>query len=162
MTAVVVGIDPGLTGAIAAVSLAGEFVLVRDLEATRNRSIGWINAQALIEALSDVRAEGRIVTALVEQPAVLRGQGSALTIGATFGSIVACIAMAGAQLQVVTAGQWKAALGLTRDKRQSLDRARQLFPDAPLELKKHHNRAEALCLAWYGARQMQRASSATA
>ena len=41
------------------------------------------------------------------------------------------------------------ALGLTSDKRASLDRARLLFPSAELHLAKHDGRAEALLLAYY-------------
>lgn len=115
----------------------------------------------MIEAFADLREHGRIVTVLLEQAAVLKGQGSGLTIGAVWGSLAAVVQVAGYQLQIVTPGQWKASMGLTADKGDSLNRGRLLFPTAPLGLKKHHNRAEALCLAWYGARQFGRASAET-
>lgn len=160
LTALVVGIDPGVTGAIAAVSLHGEFVSVADLQVARHKSAAWIDGGGLIEAFADLREKGRIVTVLLEQAAVLKGQGSGLTIGAVWGSLAAGVQIAGYQLQIVTPGQWKAAAGLTADKADSLHRARLLFPTAPLDRKKGHNRAEALCLAWYGARQLGRAAGA--
>jgi hypothetical protein len=48
---------------------------------------------------------------------------------------------------------WKRSLGLTSDKRASLDRARLMFPSADLRLAKHDGRAEALLLAHYAMRR---------
>jgi hypothetical protein len=45
---------------------------------------------------------------------------------------------------------WKAHYGLKSDKAASLTTARALYPSAPLNLAKHHNRAEAVLLAHYG------------
>jgi len=47
-------------------------------------------------------------------------------------------------------GVWKRSLGLSGDKEQARLRAMQLFFGADLRLRKHHSRAEALLLAWYG------------
>lgn len=41
-------------------------------------------------------------------------------------------------------------MGLSSDKRASLDKARLLYPSADLGLQKHDGRAEALLLARYG------------
>jgi hypothetical protein len=57
----------------------------------------------------------------------------------------------------VTAPVWKRALGLLKaDKHASLELARDMFPEAAdeyIQFKKHHNRAEAMLIAWYGSRQ---------
>ena len=47
---------------------------------------------------------------------------------------------------------WKKALGVTSDKNTSLALARELFPEAVLDLKKHHGKAEALLIAEYARR----------
>ena len=47
----------------------------------------------------------------------------------------------------VAPARWKKAYRLGKDKNASLDLARSRFPQAPLTLKKHHNRAESLLLA---------------
>ena len=44
------------------------------------------------------------------------------------------------------------ALGVTSDKNTSLALARGLFPEAVLDLKKHHGKAEALLIAEYARR----------
>jgi hypothetical protein len=45
--------------------------------------------------------------------------------------------------------KWKKHFNLTADKNEALDLAKQLFPKAPLKLKKDINRAEALLIARY-------------
>ena len=50
----------------------------------------------------------------------------------------------------VRPGVWKRALALGKDKEASRLRAMQLYPGADLRRKKHHGRAEALLLASYG------------
>ncbi len=70
------------------------------------------------------------------------------------GHIEATVACAGIEIVMVMPAQWKRALRLTGpDKRNSLDLAKELCPDASswLTRKKDHNRAEAALLAVYGA-----------
>lgn len=46
---------------------------------------------------------------------------------------------------------WKSRMGLSRNKDESLNLARRIHPvPRDLKLKKHHNRAESILLAWYG------------
>jgi hypothetical protein len=51
---------------------------------------------------------------------------------------------------MVTPQVWKKSLKLSQQKLESLLMARELFSNAPLTLKKHNGRAEALLIAeWY-------------
>ena len=49
---------------------------------------------------------------------------------------------------------WQKFFGLTNDKDQSLRLAKELYPEAPITLKKHHNKAEALLIAHYARRNL--------
>lgn len=144
-------IDPGLTGAVAALNADGSFRGVADLPVVRDRSLAWIDGQRLVEVLRDLRA-GEPARVLVERVSSMPGQGvaSSFAFGVTLGSILAAVQVLQLPLELITAAQWKRALGLSREKRASLDRARLLFPTAELTLAKHDGRAEALLLAHWG------------
>ena len=69
-----------------------------------------------------------------------------------FGAIEAVSQLCSDRVEMVLPQVWKKALGLKADKEESLIMARQLFPDALLNLKKHHGKAEALLIAEYARR----------
>jgi crossover junction endodeoxyribonuclease RuvC len=76
-----------------------------------------------------------------------QGRSSCITIGLALGSLLATLQAAGCAIELVSAGAWKPAARLSRDKHCSLDRARLLYPMASFDRAKDHNRAEALLLA---------------
>jgi crossover junction endodeoxyribonuclease RuvC len=146
----ILGIDPGLSGALAVLGPAGDLERVADLPVIRDGRLAWIDGAALqsllIEALS-----GRPARAIVERVSAMPRQGvaSAFTFGVTLGSILAICQARHLAIELVTPAVWKRALGLSSDKRASLDKARLLYPSAELDLAKHDGRAEALLLAHY-------------
>lgn len=144
------GIDPGLTGALALLDPDGQPELVADLPVIRDRSLSWIDGGALQSTLLEA-LRGRPCRAVVERVSAMPRQGiaSAFNFGAGLGSILATLQTLRLPLELVTPAQWKAAMGLGRDKRASLDKARLLFPTADLSLAKHDGRAEALLLAYF-------------
>lgn len=146
----VLGVDPGLTGAIAALDIAGTLIALEDLPVIRDRSLAWVDA-ALLPRILEFKA-GRPITAIVERQQAMPRQGvsSSFTTGVAFGSLLAILQVAACGIEFVTAATWKRAMGLSSDKRASLDKARLLFPTADLSLTKHDGRAEALLLAHYG------------
>jgi crossover junction endodeoxyribonuclease RuvC len=148
----VLGIDPGVTGACAAIGEHGEFVAVFDLPVCRDGKLAWVHGEDFRELLSETRSGRHIVRSFVERPQHMPGQGgtSSITIGAGIGSLLATLQVSVTPWELVTPGTWKRALGLGPDKNAARDRARALFPTAPLERKGDHNRAEALLLAAYG------------
>lgn len=144
------GIDPGLTGALALLDADGIPVLVADLPVIRDRSLAWIDGAALQSTLLDA-IRGRQCRAVVERVSAMPRQGvaSSFAFGVGLGSILATVQTLSLPIELVTPAAWKAAMGLTRDKRASIDKARLLFPTADLSLAKHDGRAEALLLAHY-------------
>lgn len=146
---VTIGIDPGLTGAIAVLSGDG-FEAVHDLPVIRDHSLAWIDGGAMQSLLLDA-LRGRTARAVVERVSAMPGQGvsSSFTFGVGFGSVLSVLQAMQISIQLVTPAVWKRALNLSKDKHASLHKARLLFPAADLRHAKHDGRAEALLLAHY-------------
>jgi len=81
-------------------------------------------------------------------------QSIAFSLGDSVGVMRGVLATLGIPLHLVRAKEWKRHFKLLQcGKDYSRTVAQQLFPSAPLELKKHHGRAEALLIAKYGSMQ---------
>lgn len=156
----VIGIDPGLTGAIAILSPHGEVEELADLPVIRDGKLAWIDAQPLTSLLIDT-LRGRPARAIIEREQAFPGQGrsSCFNFGVSFGSLLALVQARYLPIELVTPATWKRALGLSRDKKASLDKARLLFPSAELHLAKHEGRAEALLLAHWALTRGVRAAA---
>ena len=157
---VTIGIDPGLTGAIAAMDDQAQLILCADLPVIRSGKLAWIDANELTSLLMQCR-NGRPAQILVERSQAMPGQGVSSTFctGVVLGSILAACQRVAIPLHLVTAAVWKRSMGLGADKSASLDKARLLFPTAELDRVKDHNRAEALLLAYYGLTLTARAAA---
>lgn len=149
----IVGIDPGLTGAWAVLNADGSFLAVEDLPVIRDGRLGWIDGDAFASQLRGI-SDGAELQATVERVHAMPRNGSqaAFSQGATLGSILATLQLVRARIRLANPGTWKRAMGLSADKGASLDRARLLFPAASLDRKKDHGRAEALLLAEWSRR----------
>jgi crossover junction endodeoxyribonuclease RuvC len=143
-----IAIDPGLTGAIAAIDDQAQLILCADLPVIRDHKLAWIHSNELTSLLMLCR-DGRPARITVERSQSMPGQGvsSTFTTGCVLGSILAACQRIAIPLHLVTAASWKRSMGLDSSKSASLDKARLLFPDADLARAKDHNRAEALLLA---------------
>lgn len=151
----ILGIDPGATGAAALVNQStGNCLAMRDLTPSPQ-----MNAMHLM----DLGAKGvpEMVAVLEKaQPMPRQGVVSVFGYGKTCGVIEGILACLNVRIHFVSPGKWKRDLGLIRAKtedlstfkRRSLDMARRLFPDQELHLQKHHNRAEALLIAEWARR----------
>lgn len=154
-----IGIDPGLSGAVALLDGDGLPELVADLPVIRDGRLSWIDGGALQSVLLEA-LHGRPCRAAVERVSAMPAQGiaSAFTFGVGFGSILSVLQTLHLPIELVTPAQWKTALGLSKDKRASLDKARLLFPTAELHLAKHDGRAEALLLAHFALNRRREAA----
>lgn len=154
----IVAIDPGLGGAYSVMTTEGELIALDDLPIIRDRNLGWVDGDALVSKLLEVKA-GRPMTAIVERVHAMPKNGSqaAFSQGCTFGSILASLQLVRASIEFVPPQTWKKFCGLIdptksdgERKRASLDKARLLWPDASLDRIKDHGRAESLLIAhWY-------------
>jgi crossover junction endodeoxyribonuclease RuvC len=150
MSMLTIGIDPGLTGAIAFLGPSGELEHLADLPVIRDGKLAWIDAQGLTSTIIDT-LRGRPARAVIERVNAFPGQGrsSAFNFGVSFGSLLALVQARYLPIELVTPAVWKRAMGLGSDKRASLNKARLLYPMAELDLAKHDGRAEALLLAHF-------------
>ena len=147
------GIDPGLSGALAILSDDGALELLADLPVVSDRTLKWIDGCALQSIILDA-LQGRPAVAMVERVSSMPKQGiaSAFQFGVGFGSILGVLQALRLPIAFVRPAVWKQAYGLTREKRVSLHKARLMFPAAELHLAKHEGRAEALLIAEYARR----------
>ena len=148
-----IAVDPGLTGAIAAIDEQSQLVLCADLPVIRSGKLAWIDSNELTSLLMQCR-DGRPAQISIERSQPMPGQGvsSTFTTGVVMGSILAACQRIAVPLHLVMANAWKRSMGLDSSKAGSLDKARLLFPTADLSRVKDHNRGEALLLAEYSRR----------
>jgi hypothetical protein len=148
-----IAVDPGLTGAIAAIDESREVRLAESLPIIRHGSLAWIDAPALDALLAPLSAD-RVAGVWLEraQASPQMGRSSAFNYGVGFGSLLATIQLRGWRLEFVAPSAWKRHFGLGPDKSASLDEARLRFPSVRLDRTKDHGLAEALLLADYVSR----------
>lgn len=144
----ILGADPGITGAYAVLDSAGTLLALEDMPIIRDAKSCWVDADALTSALFKI-ANGDRIAATVERVHAMPKNGSqaAFSQGCTFGSLLAALQLVRARIEFVSPHAWKKALGLGPDKALSRDRARLLYPDASLDRVKDHNRGEAILIA---------------
>jgi crossover junction endodeoxyribonuclease RuvC len=144
---VIIGIDPGVTGAIA---FLGERVIdMPIMSADKKGKRNQINAAELYNILKEV--PGDSIVYLEKTHAMPKnGAIASYSQGDSNGCIRAVCACLGLRVERVTPQAWKKHYSLGSDKETVRAKAIELFPDAPLSRKKDHNRAEALLIAEYG------------
>lgn len=154
------GIDPGLSGALALYDSDTGDLFVADVPVHELRRNGKLrrepDGRAISDIIADCAAKGR-VNAWIEHVSSMPGEGA---VGAfTFGKVVGlltgvCIAH-GLAIDRVTPSVWKKAMGVPADKDAARARASEILPQHSRlwPLKKHDGRAEAALLAVYGSRQ---------
>lgn len=155
MSELVIGIDPGFSGAIAIYQPSTRWLQVTDMPTAPNaKGKTELNCAALLEALT-VSVNGAPQEAWVEKVGVMPGQG--ISSGFRFGQQVGAIEMAVTankhQLRYVTPAVWKAYFGLSKDKGVARGYAIKRFPNyADLFSRvKDDGRAEAALIALFGA-----------
>jgi hypothetical protein len=144
----IVGIDAGLSGAWGMIDLHGNFWSCGDMH---HDTDGILETEKIWSEMAQAR-DGQDIVVVVEKVHSMPKQGvsSTFKFGMAFGGALGLSKRFKSDVVMVTPQVWKKSLKLTHAKLESLDMARNLFPNAPLHLKKHHGRAEALLIAdWY-------------
>lgn len=150
---IVVGIDPGLDGAIAFYDrLSNTLIGVGDMPTyTVSSGKRRVDPYALTTMLRACAPSIVVLEQVASRPK--QGVASAFNFGVGFGSVIGVCAGLGLRLERVTPGAWKSAMRIPvgSDKKYSLFHASQLFGnDTFWPLKGHDGRAEAALLARYG------------
>lgn len=150
----ILGCDPGLTGAIAAVSTLGELVWAEDMPVVDKNVSSTLLAQRLRSQVFD--------HAVVERVSSMPGQGvvSVFKFGKGYGQVLGVIDGLEIPLLEPTPSQWKRDMGLNSDKERSRSLAIKIWPSQAqlFKFKKDNGRAEAALLALWGLRKLGMAS----
>lgn len=150
-----VGIDPGVTGALALLDDDLQAVQVIDMPTLINGKKNEVNAVALGKILYkwsyDIGTNN--LTIILEEVHAMPKQGVTSTFG--FGDSFGCVRGVCGALQIsmirIPANQWKKKAGLLRKPKDAARAlAQHLYPEVDLALKKHIGRADALLIARYG------------
>ena len=158
-----VGIDPGLTGAVALIykSLASEEwqVAIADtplIERKTKKEKTTYDPLGMHTLIYDIDRNTFNVVCVLEEPHAMRN-GSIANFSLGYGLGLWRMSLLGYpdwMIEMVSPNRWKKKLGLSSDKNYSRQKAIELFPfmHDKLKLVKNHGRAEALLLAEYGRR----------
>jgi Holliday junction resolvasome RuvABC endonuclease subunit len=148
MTHCILGIDPGISGAI-----AFYFPDVRDrvLAEDMPTVAGNVDAATLHERLKQLAPTVAVIEMVASRPG--QGVASVFKFGRAYGTAIGVVQALGVQLHFVTPGKWKKHFNLPADKEKARELALRMFSQSPEHFarKKDDGRAEAALLALYGA-----------
>ena len=145
-----IGVDVGLTGAIAKVGRAGDMECwdMPTLEVNRKRSV---SAVQLADLLREIRTPDCKV--VVERVAARPGQGvvSMFSFGQSYGVVLGVVAALELPLTLITPQEWRKGMRVQGGKDASRLRILELKPEhsAHFSRKRDHGRADAALLALY-------------
>lgn len=163
---IIIGIDPGLTGGLAAINSSSGACSVHDLPTTpvegnglvRRRIEGYEFGMLLRKQIP----AGESVVVVLEQVGAMGGKNNSMqtqaSLTGTFLGIRCVLDVLRIKPVLVTPQRWKKHYGFKRlegekdsaFKARHVTMARTLYPAAELPLAKDHNKAEALLIAHFG------------
>ena len=151
MSGIVIGIDPGFSGAIAIWRPAERAIAIHDMPVSPGpKGKTELLHGALFDLLNVPPCD-----VWVESVGAMPGQGvsSMFRFGQTVGAIHMAVAARGHSLRLVTPAKWKGAFGLSKDKGAARGYAARRFPANAKDFARVRDdgRAEASLIALYGA-----------
>lgn len=151
------GIDPGATGAVAIMSDAGHLIEVTDLPHIKGSGLSGAMLAEYLREWDDFRH------AFLERVAARPGAGVSgmFNFGRDYGVIQGVLAALLIPVTLVTPAKWKGDLRVPADKDAARARAAQLWPGAAGQFarKKDDGRAEAALIGLWGAQSMRGTTS---
>lgn len=161
---IVIGIDPGLSGACAFIDTRTMTVKVLDLPTMDLPGAGLVRRKidglALAAMLREHAPLDEDAAAFLEQVGAMGGKNNAVqtqvSLGRTLGAIEAVLECFRRPPQMVHPMTWKRAFNLGAEKGEARAAALRLYPPLAYDLArvKDHNRAEAVLIAHYGMRKI--------
>lgn len=155
------GIDPGLSGALAVLDADGLLVDLVSMPTEphgKSRRVSGRELRAFLDGTAE-RTGRTIALCMLEQVASRPGQGapSIFTFGRAFGAVESVLSALAVPTDYATPQTWKRAFGLTSDKAESIRKACDLIPGLVAwptpRSRLTHDRAEAVLLAEFGRRR---------
>ena len=152
----VLGADPGQTGALALLTDGGDLLEVADMPTVKVNGKDRVSAP-LLSGIFRAWAPRLVV---IERVGAMPGQGvsSMFAFGYSAGILEGAAAMAGLPVVFVQPAVWKRALKVTKDKGVCRQMAQRLWPAhaASFARVRDDGRAEAALVGFYGRMQWQR------
>lgn len=151
-----IGIDPGISGAIALLGKEHEFISFCDMPVFADGKHLQVNAAELGKIIAnwlELYPSQYPVTAYLEKVSAMPGQGvtSMFGFGTSYGIVLGVLGALQVPTVLVTPHVWKKKAGLIgQEKDAARTLAQRLYPKAPLSLKKHIGRADAMMIARFG------------
>ena len=155
---IAIGIDPGLSGAVAVIDENG----VRradEMPTVQTGKTGFVKRAVDLHGLASILRPyanqpliQQSVKVFLERVNAFPGQGtsSMFSLGMSYWGAAGVVAGLGLPLHLVEAKDWKRHFRLNADKELARGLAARMFPSVDLSRKKDHGRAEALLIAAYG------------
>lgn len=155
--AYIVGIDPGISGALTFLNVTTAEMFIIDMpifeyDTTKTRK--KTDPYTLVRALTSVQVKDVYIEDIASSPQM--GVTSAFTFGEGKGILLGIAAALGIPVTLVKPAQWKKVMRTPADKRAAVQRASQLFPAAAKLFVGTRGgvldgRAESALIALYGA-----------
>lgn len=146
-----IGIDPGITGAVAILADDLSLVDLFDMPIMAlSKGKNQVNASGLATIL---KVDSQPSTAYLEAVSAMPGQGvsSMFSFGTSYGIVQGVLAALSIPVVLVRPQVWKTRAGLKgKDKDMARTLAIRLYPTADLSRRKDIGRADALLIARYG------------
>jgi len=151
---IIMGIDPGLSGAVAIYDTQTGEVSIEDMPTVAVMRGGKSKSEISPQALSELIAAGYAQTAFLERVGAMPGQGvtSMFSFGRSVGMVEGILAALDIPVTIVPPQTWRKRVSVREGKDGSRERAMQLFPRqaAMFSRKKDDGRADAALIAYYG------------
>ena len=151
----VIGIDPGLSGAIAVINGNDDLIIfdMPTMTVERNgKAKRQVSASVLAQILKTAKSDDCHV--FVEKVSAMAGQGvtSVFSFGRSFGMIEGILAALHMPVTYVAPATWVKAVHRGAGKDASRSRAMELFPDNQADFKrvKDDGRSDAALIAYWG------------
>ena len=149
-----IGIDPGISGALALLTDDLKLLEVIDMPAMAQGKHQQVNAAELGKIIERWRRkyEGNL-TAYLEHVSAMPGQGvsSMFGFGVSYGIVQGVLGALQIPVIMVTPGVWKRRAGLIgKEKDMARTLAQRMYPAANLARKKDIGRADAILIAHFG------------
>lgn len=149
---IVIGVDPGISGAIAFMYWGGDLIKVIDMPLLKEGKHNHVDAAALANEIHDVIKGHELYMAQVEAVHSMPNQGVASTFkfGRSYGTILGVLGAMDVPIRHVSPQKWKKHHDLVgKEKDASRQLAISLYPEAPLSRKKDHGRADAILISLF-------------
>jgi crossover junction endodeoxyribonuclease RuvC len=154
---IILGIDPGLSGALAFLDARTNELVVEDMPTVEVRRNNKLKREVSAQLVANIIVRKHVEAAFLERVNAMTGQGvsSVFSFGRSSGIMEGVLAAFDIPTTLVTPQAWQKAMNVRDGKDGSRERAMQLFPASAdlFRRKKDDGRSDATLISVYGFNQ---------